>query len=108
MLIPGSLLTVDVEASLGLPASLVLSFVLLRDQVLVDERERLGQVLLRVRVKVRSIVLDQLPQLLLLRFPDVAALASVGEHLDVFGYLNAGLWRPSSAHAPDRHFVFVQ
>lgn len=58
MLIPGSLLSMDIKTGLGLPARLIVSFLFLSDQVLIDEREWLGQVFLRIRVKVRSVVLN--------------------------------------------------
>lgn len=102
VLVPIALLSVDVEAGLGLPARLVFLLRLHGDKVFVHERERLGKVLLRVGVEVSTVILDELSQLLLLELPDVLPLATVGEHLDIFRDVDTGLERSACTQLPNR------
>ena len=98
MLIIVCLLAVNIEACLGLPPRLVFLLVLECDEIFVDEGERLGQVLLRVGVEVARVILDQLPQLLLLGLPDIATLAAIREHFDAFRHVDTRLRGPARAH----------
>ena len=49
-----------------------------------------------------GVILNQLPELLLLRIPNVASLATIREYFNTFGYLDSFLKRPTLAHVTDR------
>mgnify|MGYP007058514491 FL=1 len=85
----------NIETCLGFPSRLVLLLVLKRDQVLIDQRERLREVVLRVRIEVTCIILNQLSQLLFLSLPDVASLTAVLEDFDSFWHVDPCLGRPA-------------
>jgi len=101
MLVPVRLLAVNIESCLSLPSWLVIFLVFLHDKVFVDERERLWEIVFRVGVEVGSVVLDELAQLFLLSFPNVATLTSVWENFDAIGHLYTRLRRSTRTHLTD-------
>ena len=60
-----------IEASFGFPSGFALKFFLIRDLVLINEREGQRQVFLRVGIEVGLIVDDLIAELLLLKLVDV-------------------------------------
>jgi len=71
MLVQIRLFVLVIEPSFGFPSGFRLQFLLVRDLVLINQREGQRQVLLRVGVEVGLIVDNLVTELLLLKLVDV-------------------------------------
>ena len=90
-----------IKACFSLPAPLAIFLVFECDQIFVDQRERLREVLLRVCVEVGRVILDHVAQLFLLHLPNIVPLAAIGKDFDTLGNLDARLEWPTRTHISD-------
>jgi len=101
VLIPGSFLTMDIEARGSLPARLTLLLLLHSQAVFIDKRERLGKVIFRVGVEIRRVVFDHHSQFFFLHLPDVVLLTAIRKHFDTIRHLNTWFKSPTCARVTD-------